>query len=62
MGNRLLQEAKKFVDLAKNAEANDLETSIQRAKNALSSAYANTTFAEQKELRQLQNELDQLNS
>jgi hypothetical protein len=33
---------------------------ISKAKNALSSAYANSTFAEQSQLQEMQNELDQL--
>jgi hypothetical protein len=60
MGNRLFQEARKFVNIAKNASADEKEAAINRAKNALASAYANSNFAEQEQLRQFQNELDQL--
>lgn len=60
MGNRLFQEARKSVELAKNATGSGQHAAIDRAKNALSSAYANTTLAEKEQLRQLQNELDQL--
>ncbi|MFE8700336.1 DUF3813 domain-containing protein [Cytobacillus sp. FJAT-54145] len=60
MVNRLFLEARRSVDLAKNATGSGQHTAIDRAKNALSSAYANSTSAEQAQLRQMQNELDQL--
>ncbi|QED47201.1 DUF3813 domain-containing protein [Cytobacillus dafuensis] len=60
MGNRLFQEARRSVDLAKTAEASQLETMMLQAKNALSSAYANSTRAEQEQLADMQRELDQL--
>ncbi|KHD85911.1 DUF3813 domain-containing protein [Heyndrickxia ginsengihumi] len=64
MANRLYQQARQYVELAKETAANgtDYETkeTIAKAKNALSSAYANTTVAEQKQLRELQAELDTL--
>ncbi|MGF2615332.1 DUF3813 domain-containing protein [Rossellomorea vietnamensis] len=63
MGNRLFQEARQYVQLAKDAStegSEDTQQTIQRAKNALSSAYANTTTAEQEQLRELQTELNQL--
>ncbi|EDL62771.1 DUF3813 domain-containing protein [Bacillus sp. SG-1] len=63
MGNRLFQEARQYVQLAVEASSSgseDTQQTIQRAKNALSSAYANTTRAEQQQLRQLQDELNQL--
>ncbi|WP_409253416.1 DUF3813 domain-containing protein [Bacillus sp. SCS-153A] len=63
MGNRLFQEARQYVQLAKEASttgSEDTQQTIQRAKNALSSAYANTTRAEQQQLRELQDELNQL--
>jgi hypothetical protein len=63
MGNRLFQEARQYVQLAKQAStagSQDTQQTIQRAKNALSSAYANTTRAEQQQLRELQDELNQL--
>jgi polyhydroxyalkanoate synthesis regulator phasin len=62
MGNRLFQEARKFVDLAKNCEPGIKNEAISKAKNALSSAFANSTFAEQRQLHELQKELDQLHS
>ncbi|TYS15848.1 DUF3813 domain-containing protein [Rossellomorea vietnamensis] len=63
MGNRLFQEARQYVQLAKEASttgSEDTQQTIARAKNALSSAYANTTRAEQEQLRELQGELNQL--
>ncbi|MGD6801575.1 DUF3813 domain-containing protein [Rossellomorea vietnamensis] len=63
MGNRLFQEARQYVQLAKEASttgSEDTQQTIARAKNALSSAYANTTRAEQEQLRELQSELNQL--
>ncbi|WP_442599152.1 DUF3813 domain-containing protein [Neobacillus sp. D3-1R] len=60
MGNRLFQEARTFVEIAKSAESSEKQTAISRAKNALSSAYANSTVAEQAQLREMQSELEQL--
>ncbi|MBT2689009.1 DUF3813 domain-containing protein [Bacillus sp. ISL-47] len=58
MGNRLFQEARKYVDLAKNADSAGQAT-VSRAKNALSSAFANSTAAEQEQLSEMQQELEQ---
>jgi hypothetical protein len=58
MANRLFQQARQFVGIAKDSSGND--QAMQKAKNALSSAYANSTIAEQMQLKELQNELDQL--
>lgn len=60
MGNRLFQEARKFVQLAKTAEASEQQTAISRAKNALNSAYANSSVAEQQQLQELQSELESM--
>jgi hypothetical protein len=60
MGNRLFQEARTSVELAKSAQSGEKQTAILRAKNALSSAYVNSTVAEQAQLSGMQNELDQL--
>ncbi|WP_018662438.1 DUF3813 domain-containing protein [Heyndrickxia acidiproducens] len=64
MANRLFQQARQYVELAKETAATgtveEKNETIQKAKNALSSAYANTTTAEQAQLHELQNELDQL--
>ncbi|KON89465.1 hypothetical protein AF332_23360 [Sporosarcina globispora] len=56
MGNRLFQEARKYVEIAKNSAG---EETVSRAKNALSSAFANSTVAEQAQLREMQQELEQ---
>lgn len=61
MGNILFQEAKRFVNMAKSAGPDDREGAIAKAKNALSSAYANSTVAEQSQLHQMQNELEGVN-
>jgi hypothetical protein len=58
MGNQLFQQARKFVSLAVQSEGD--EQAIAKAKNALSSAYANSTRAEQEQLSEMQAELDQL--
>lgn len=60
MGNRLFQEARKSVQLAKTASPEEREAAQERAKNALSSAYANSTVAEQHQLSSLQDELENL--
>ena len=64
MANRLFQEARQFVELAKETAAFGTEQEkneiVQKAKNALSSAYANTTLAEKAQLRDMQHELGKL--
>lgn len=62
MGNRLFQEARKAVSLAKNADSNNQQMAVLHAKNALSSAFANSTTAEQAQLSELQTELDNMTS
>jgi hypothetical protein len=51
MGNRLFQEARDFTE---QATINKDPQSIETAKNAISSAYANSTDAEKVQLRELQ--------
>jgi len=58
MGNQLFQEARRFVEMAKSASPAERDSAVEKAKNALSSAYANSTFAEQRQLQQMQNELE----
>ena len=60
MGNRLFQEARESVQLAKTASPEERDVAEQRAKNALSSAFANSTPAEQRQLSELQTELENL--
>ncbi|MEW8969560.1 DUF3813 domain-containing protein [Mesobacillus jeotgali] len=62
MGNRLFQEARKAVQLARTAEPAEQSAAINTAKNALSSAYANTTMAEKEQLRSFQDELNSIES
>ncbi|MFT8323390.1 MAG: DUF3813 domain-containing protein [Bacillus sp. (in: firmicutes)] len=60
MGNRLFQEAREAVESIKAAQGQDVNDLLAKAKNAISSAYANTTSAEQQQLAELQKELEQL--
>ncbi|WP_116315451.1 DUF3813 domain-containing protein [Bacillus subtilis] len=64
MRNELFQQAKSFVQQAfmvtNGFEEGDQEQAILRAKNAVSSAYANSTDAERRQLHQFQNQLDKL--
>ncbi|KAB7706177.1 DUF3813 family protein [Bacillus aerolatus] len=57
MGNKLFQEAKIFVDQAVTSATNE---NIAIAKNSLSSAFANSTLAEQKQLNEMQKRLRQI--
>jgi hypothetical protein len=57
VGNRLFQEAQKAVMTAKETTE---EQTVEKAKNALSSAYTHSNLAEKRQLRQLQNELNDL--
>lgn len=45
MANRLFQQARQMVELAKDATGSGQHEMIAKAKNALSSARANSTFA-----------------
>lgn len=60
MGNLLFQEARRFVEMAVSAGPGERESAVEKAKNALSSAYANSTIAEKNQLHEMQNELDKL--
>lgn len=60
MANKLFQEARRFVNEAVHADTPNREEAIAKAKNALSSAYANTSTAEKLQLRDMQAELDSL--
>ncbi len=60
MGNQIFQDARKFVELAINSGPSEQQVAISKAKNALSSAYANSTIAEKEQLQDLQKELDRL--
>jgi hypothetical protein len=59
MGNPLFQKAREAVLAAKHTPTNR-EEAIAVAKNALSSAFAQSTTAEKRQLHQLQDELDSL--
>jgi len=60
MGNRLFQDVRRFVQAAQNTDPANRAQAIAVARNALSSAYANTTEAEQRQLREMQQELDSM--
>ena len=57
MGNKLFQLAKDAVYLAETTSNLD---DIEKAKNQISSAFANSTAAEQRQLQELQQRLDQV--
>ncbi|KIL45810.1 DUF3813 domain-containing protein [Jeotgalibacillus soli] len=57
MKNKLFQEARGFVNQAITSQK---EHDIARAKNSLSSAFANSTLAEQEQLSEMQKELKQI--
>lgn len=57
MGNQLFRQARDFVEKARVSK--DIH-SIEVAKNALSSAYANSTTAEKEQLREMQIVIDSL--
>lgn len=59
MGNKLFQKAREFVDEALHSEQDgDQQRTEEIAKNALSSAYANTNNAEKEQLSELQEKLE----
>lgn len=60
MGNQLFQEARRFVDMAKTTSPEERESVVAIARNALSSAFANSTAAEQRQLHEMQTELEQV--
>ncbi|HHW39105.1 MAG TPA: DUF3813 domain-containing protein [Bacillales bacterium] len=57
MGNKLFQLAKDAVCLAESTSNLD---NIEKAKNQISSAFSNSTAAEQMQLQELQQRLDQV--
>ncbi|AOH53893.1 hypothetical protein ABE28_005985 [Peribacillus muralis] len=59
MANKLFQKAREFVEEALHSEhEGDQHNTEEIAKNALSSAFANTTEAEKEQLREFQEELE----
>lgn len=58
MGNRLFQEAREFVEHALHTNHNEDHKAMATAKNALVSAFANSTDAEKVQLRELQEQLE----
>ncbi|MED4850697.1 DUF3813 domain-containing protein [Caldifermentibacillus hisashii] len=61
MANQLLQQAREFTKRLK--QKNDIsQDNIDKANNAISSAFANSTEAEKELLQQYQQELDAVDS
>ncbi|MFC4322348.1 DUF3813 domain-containing protein [Litchfieldia salsa] len=64
MANPLFQQARETVAIAEKAQAGQVDLcpieAMNVAKNALSSAFANSTTAEKEQLHDLQDRLDQL--
>ncbi|MCD7034943.1 DUF3813 domain-containing protein [Metabacillus sp. GX 13764] len=58
MGNKLFQKAREMVRKAENSEAGS--QTAEKAQNALSSAYAQSSDAERGQLKSLQDDLNQL--
>lgn len=59
MGNQLFQQARQFVENVLHSDQKEEQAKKSEiAKNALSSAFANSTEAEKKQLRELQEELE----
>lgn len=60
MGNKLFQQAHKFVDEALHGHHSSKsdEEMMETAQNALSSAFANSTDAEREQLSELQADLE----
>ncbi|MBS4210651.1 DUF3813 domain-containing protein [Bacillus sp. FJAT-50079] len=63
--DQLFQEARHFVELAQtlaseNNDPHEQAKALAVAKNAVSSAFANSTFAQQRQLREFQDTLDRL--
>ncbi len=57
MGNKRYQEARGFVEKAVESQKDE---DIEKAKNSLSSAFANSPLAAQKQLSQMQDDLSQI--
>ncbi|WP_409274380.1 DUF3813 domain-containing protein [Neobacillus sp. SCS-31] len=60
MANQLFQQARKYTALAMESSPEERPDAVAKAKNTLSSAYANSTFAEQRQLAEMQEQLDSL--
>ncbi|MGM9927247.1 MAG: DUF3813 domain-containing protein [Bacillus sp. (in: firmicutes)] len=60
MTNKLFQEVRRFVEAAEHTDPTNRAQAMAIARNALSSAYANSTEAEQRQLRDMQTKLDSL--
>ncbi|UOY92126.1 DUF3813 domain-containing protein [Ectobacillus sp. JY-23] len=60
MGNMLFQQARDAVTQAVQCIGAEQQQMVEKAKNALSSAYANSSTAEKTQLRDMQQQLQDL--
>jgi len=58
--NKSKRSIQQAVMIANGFEDGDQEKAVSRAKNAVSSAYANSTDAERQQLHQFQDQLEKL--
>jgi hypothetical protein len=63
MGNQLFQQAKNFVsEFLQGGNSDEQQEKQETAKNAISSAFANSSAAEQAQLNELQQHLEDAES
>ncbi|MBO9128668.1 DUF3813 domain-containing protein [Bacillus sp. 165] len=60
MGNLLFQQARDAVTQASQCTSSEQQELVSKAKNALTSAYANSSTAEKVQLREMQEQLQNL--
>lgn len=63
MADRLFQEARQYVQQALQSSAvsaTEKQQAVDKAKNALSSAFANSTMSQKQQLSEWQEQIDQL--
>ncbi|MRX73483.1 DUF3813 family protein [Bacillus lacus] len=62
MGNQLFQKAREYVSAVEHAQTEEAKgAAVLRAKQALSSAFANSTTAEKVQLHDMQDQLEEMN-
>ncbi|MFB9762629.1 MULTISPECIES: DUF3813 domain-containing protein [Bacillaceae] len=60
MGNLLFQQAREAVSLALNTTGSGQHEMVEKAKNALTSAYTHSSTAEKAQLREMQEQLQNM--
>ncbi|MCP8968281.1 DUF3813 domain-containing protein [Ectobacillus ponti] len=60
MGNLLFQQARDMVSQAVQCSTSEQSELVEKAKNALSSAYVHSTSAEKIQLREMQDQLQNM--